>query len=57
MHHKFRECFLHVNVHKLIPYKENTLALLPTKKHSADRRRLQVGYNIFRRARHGGRAA
>jgi len=56
VHHKFRECFLHVDVHKLIPYKENTLALLPTKKHSADRR-LQVGYNIFRRARHGGRAA
>lgn len=45
-----------MDVHKLIPYKENTLALLPTKKHSADHR-LQVGYNIFRRARHGGRAA
>ena len=56
MHHKFRECFLHVDVHKLIPYKENTLALLPTKKHSADRR-LQVGYNIFRRACRGGKAA
>ena len=45
-----------MDAHKLIPYKENALALLPTKKHSADRR-LQVGYNIFRRACHGGRAA
>jgi len=56
VHHKFRECFLHVDAHKLIPYKENTLALLPTKKHSADRS-LQVGYNIFRPACHGGIAA
>ncbi len=55
MHHKFQECFLHVDAHKLIPYKENTLALLPTKN-SADRS-LQVGYNIFRQACHGGRAA